>query len=207
MKILYLVGAGGYAKSVLDSLDVYQYKFKGFIDDIKKDNHLGYPIFGDSLENIEITKDTYFFISIGDNKKRKSWFEKIKKAGGKFVNIIDASAIVSKNAKIGEGCFVGKMAIINSNVTVGDNCIINTKALVEHGCTVLNHVNVSTNAVLNGDVRVEASAFIGSSSVVNGQLLIGKEAIVGSGAVVVQTVPSKSTVIGIPAKIMKEDKK
>ncbi|HDZ6839067.1 TPA: shikimate dehydrogenase, partial [Mannheimia haemolytica] len=43
---LILIGAGGYAKSVLDSLDHEQYEFCGFIDNFKPEGsvHLGYPI-------------------------------------------------------------------------------------------------------------------------------------------------------------------
>lgn len=37
-KKLILIGAGGYAKSVIDSLNLDKYEIVGFIDDIKKVN-------------------------------------------------------------------------------------------------------------------------------------------------------------------------
>ena len=36
MEHLILIGAGGYAKSVLDSIDYYNYKLEGFLDQGKR---------------------------------------------------------------------------------------------------------------------------------------------------------------------------
>ena len=52
-KKVIFIGAGGYAKSALDSLDSDVYQLCGFIDNIKPIHslHLGYPIVADSIEN------------------------------------------------------------------------------------------------------------------------------------------------------------
>ena len=75
-KKLILIGAGGFAKSVIDSLKLDEYEIIGFIDDIKKGKHLGYSILGNSLENF-ISQEFYFFVCIGDNKKRTICYYKI----------------------------------------------------------------------------------------------------------------------------------
>ena len=202
MKNLIIVGAGGYAKSVLDSVDYMNFKMKGFLDDIKPigAEHLGYPIIGNKIEDIEQYKDCVFFVAIGNNAKRKLWFEKLKQHDLSLINVIDNSAIISKHATMGEGCFVGKLAILNHGCTIGDNCVVNTRALIEHGCDIHNHVNLSTNSTLNGDVIVEEGGFIGSGTVINGQITVGKWALVGSGAVVIHDVKPNTTVVGVPAK-------
>ena len=204
-KKLILIGAGGYAKSVVDSLDKNEYELIGFIDDIKSGEHLGYKILGSSLDEINCQEYSYF-ISIGDNQKRKKWFERLVEKSLKIINVIDKNAIISKNIRIGIGVFIGKLAIVNSDVTIGDNVIINTKALMEHGTSVGNHSNISTNTTINGDSKVGNECFIGSSSVVNGQLKINDGAIVGAGAVVIQDVRENTTVVGIPAREIKENK-
>ena len=44
MENLIIIGAGGYAKSVLDSIDYFNYKVEGFVDEFSKSKeHLGYP--------------------------------------------------------------------------------------------------------------------------------------------------------------------
>lgn len=203
---LIMIGAGGYAKSVLDSLDYLNYKMIGFIDQFSKEKeHLGYPVLAEELDQVEDKNSYCYFISIGDNIRRKFWFEKLKILGLKTINVVDRSAIVSKDSIVGTGCFIGKMAIINSKAVIGDNCIINTKALVEHGCRVCSHANISTNSVINGDVIVGEGTFVGSCSVTAGQLKIGTWSIIGAGAVVIEAVSDSVTVAGVPAKIIKEN--
>lgn len=202
MKNLIIVGAGGYAKSVLDSVDYMNFKMVGFLDDIKPKgtNHQGFPVLGNTIESLENPDDFVYFVAIGNNRKRKIWFDKLKEYHLSLINVIDRSALVSSAATVGEGTFIGKLAILNHGSSVGDNCVINTRALVEHGCHIDDHVNVSTNATLNGDVICEEGSFVGSGTVINGQLTIGSWALVGSGAVVIKDVKPRTTVVGVPAK-------
>lgn len=199
-----IIGAGGFAKSVIDSVDFSLYRIEGFIDDYKEDNeHLGYPILGKNLDCIKNPEGFFYFVAIGNNEKRTKWYKELKARNLQIINIIDSSAMVSDHARIGEGCFVGKMAIVNSKAVIGDNCIINTKALVEHGCHIDSHVNISTNTVLNGDVYVGEMSFVGSCSVINGQIKIGRNVMIGSGSVVINDVDDNTTVVGVPAKVIK----
>lgn len=202
MKNLIIVGAGGYAKSVLDSVDHMNFRMVGYLDDIKPigTDHQGYPVLGNTIDSIENPEDYVYFVAIGNNAKRKSWFDKLKEHQLSLINVIDRSALVSHAATIGEGSFIGKLAILNHGSSVGDNCVINTRALIEHGCIIKDHVNVSTNATLNGDVICEEGCFVGSGTVVNGQITIGAWGLVGSGAVVIRNVKSNTTVVGVPAK-------
>lgn len=202
MKNLIIVGAGGYAKSVLDSVDHMNFKMVGYLDDVKPKGtyHQGYVVLGNTIECLESPQDYVYFVAIGNNAKRKSWFDKLKEKNLSLINVIDKSALVSSAATIGEGSFIGKLAILNHGSSVGDNCVINTRALLEHGCIIKRHVNISTNATLNGDVLCEEGCFVGSGTVINGQLSIGEWALVGSGAVVIRDVKAKTTVVGVPAK-------
>lgn len=207
MKNLIIVGAGGYAKSILDSVDFMNFKMVGYIDDIKPKgtDHQGYPVIGNSIDCIDNPSEYVYFVAIGNNSKRKIWFDKLKERNLSLINVIDKSALVSHAATIGEGSFIGKLAIVNHGGVVGDNCVINTRALLEHGCIIMNHVNISTNATLNGDVICEDGSFIGSGTVINGQLRIGDWALVGSGAVVINDVKPHTTVVGVPAKEIKSN--
>ena len=205
MEQLVIIGAGGYAKSVLDSIDYYNYRVKGFLDEFSTiDEHLGYPVLWHSLDDVQKADKLFYFIAIGNNERRKKWYDRLVARKLRLINVVDRSAIISPEATIGNGCFFGKMAIVNSKAVIGNDCIINTRALVEHGCTVHNHVNLSTNAVINGDVVIGEGSFIGSSSVTIGQRTIGEWSTVGAGAVVTKDVGNNVTVAGVPARVIKQ---
>lgn len=200
MKKLVVIGAGGYAKSVLDSVNRAYYHVQGFIDErLDKTEHLGYPVLAHSLDTLPDREAYCYFIAIGNNEKRKKWYTRLKERRLPLITVVDTSAMVSPQAELGEGCFVGKLAIVNSCAHIGNDCIINTRALIEHGCTVHDHANLSTNTVINGDVEVGCGSFIGSCSVTIGQLRIGNWSTVGAGAVVTHSVGDGVTVAGVPA--------
>lgn len=73
---LILIGAGGYAKSVLDSLDFEKYEFCGFIDNFKPEgsSHLGYPVLASTVQDFKNRASYSYFISIGDNTRRLEKF-------------------------------------------------------------------------------------------------------------------------------------
>ena len=205
MEKLILIGAGGYAKSVLDSIDYYNYRIEGFLDEFSTaEMHLGHPVLWHSLNEVPDAEKFFYFIAIGNNEKRRIWYDRLCQRKLRLINVVDRSAIISPQATIGNGCFFGKMAVVNSQTVIGDDCIINTKALVEHGCVVSDHVNLSTNAVINGDVSVGEGSFIGSCSVTIGQRKIGNWSTVGAGAVVIMDVGDHVTVAGVPARVIKQ---
>ncbi|RAU36887.1 acetyltransferase [Enterobacter sp. ECC-175] len=203
---LVIIGAGGFAKAVIDSLDHNQYEIIGFLDSIKSGHHQGYPILGGSLDDLTVPNSFKYFIAIGDPDDRASWFEKIKNANLNTINVIDKTAIVSSRATLGSCIYVGKMAIINCDSSLADGVVINTRALIEHGNRISYCSNISTNVVLNGDVVVGEKTFVGSCTVVNGQLTIGNSSIVGSGSVVIRDIPDCVVVAGSPTRLLRKRK-
>lgn len=203
MKEVIMIGAGGHAESVADSLDNNTYKLVGFIDSNKIGQHMGLPILGKEITDIHDYQSYSYFVSIGDVRYRKFWFNKLLELELPVINVIDKTAIISPSASIGIGNFIGKLAIVNAGSVIGDNNVINTKALIEHECRVGNHTHISTNSTINGDVVIDDSVFFGSSAVCIGQLKIGRAAIVGAGSVVINDVEPLTTVVGVPAKMIK----
>lgn len=202
MKGIVFIGAGGHSKSVKDSLSE-DFELLGFLDENKRGTFNNYPIFGNKIEDVPDYKNAYYFVTIGDNRYRKKWFELINRYGLKTINIIDKTAIVSADATIGNGNFIGKYAVINAGAFIGDNNIINTKALVEHECIVGSHTHLSTNSTINGNVIVDDEVFMGSTAVCIGQQHIAKGAVIGAGSVIINDVEAYTTVVGIPGKIIK----
>ena len=95
----------------MDSVDHMNFRMVGYLDDIKpKDTmHIEYPVLGDSIDCLDSPQDYVYFIAIGNNRKRKNWFAKVKAHNLSLINVIDKSDLVSRASELGEGCFIGKL--------------------------------------------------------------------------------------------------
>ncbi|MGN5130888.1 acetyltransferase [Aeromonas hydrophila] len=203
-KKLIIIGAGGFAKSILDSLDYTKIEVIGFIDQYKQGFHQDYPIITDKIENFKNADDYHFFIAVGEPIIRRNYLYEIRKLNLKQINIIDPTALISCHVELGEGIYIGKMCIVNRDVKIDDCAVINTRSLIEHGNRIGTCTNISTNVVLNGDVIVGEQTFVGSCTVVNGQISIGSHSIIGSGSVVIRNIKDKVVVAGAPTRLIRE---
>jgi sugar O-acyltransferase (sialic acid O-acetyltransferase NeuD family) len=199
-----LVGGGGHCKSCIDVIETTDHAIAGIVDAAIKGKLLHYDIIGndDVLEEL-ISKNHLFLITVGQISSaslRVRLFEKIKKAGGRFVTIVPSTAIVSKYSEIGEGTIIMHQAIVNANARIGSNCIINNKSLVEHDCIINDHVHISTAAIVNGGCTIGKGVFVGSNAVIVQGVEVADDVIIGAGAVVARNITNAGTYAGNPAR-------
>ena len=203
-----LLGSGGHAKSIIDSIDGSDsYEIVGILDipDKQSFNYRGYEIIGtdDELESLFDNGVTYAFISIGflgKEKLRERLYEILKKIGFKIPIIIDNTAIIAGDAVLGEGTFVGKGAIISANVNIGKMCIINSGSIVEHESEIGDFSHVAIGAVLCGAVKIGSRCFVGANSTIIQGITTGNNVEIGAGSVVLRDVNSNATIFGNPAR-------
>lgn len=190
MEDIILVGFGGHAKSIIDSIEkAGRYKIIGFTDIEVDKNYREYQCLGndDVLQQYFDQGIKYAFISVGYMGKedlRHRLYKKVKEIGYIIPAIIDVSAQIAEDVQINEGCFVGKGAIINSDTAIGRMCIINTGAIVEHDCNIDEFSHIAVGTVLCGNVKVGRASFIGANATVIQGRTIGNACIIGAGAVV-----------------------
>lgn len=204
MEKIILIGSGGHAKSVIDSIPKDTFEICGFIDEFNVGERIGKKILGASITDVSDYKKYKYFIAIGDIIARRRWYEELERLGLDTVNIIDKTAVVSSTAVIGRGNFIGKYAVINADAQIGNNNIINTKALVEHECRVGSHTHLSTSSTINGNVTIEDCVFLGSGAVCKEKITIGEWAIIGAGSVVIHDVSAKKVSVGVPSRTVKD---
>ena len=205
-KKLIIIGAGGFSKSIIDSINHTEMELVGFIDSYKQGYHQGYPIIANDINELNNNLDYVYFIGVGDPYTRSKFLSLLNEYQLPLVNIIDPTALISRNVEFGCGVYIGKMCIINSDTKLDDGVVINTRSLIEHGNSIGCCSNISTNVVLNGDVSVGNYSFIGSCTVVNGQITIGDNSTIGSGSVVIRNIPNKVVVAGSPTRLIREIK-
>lgn len=192
MESIVLLGIGGHARSIVDSIEANnEYSIWGFLDVAERigEQYRGYKVIGtdDLLEDCFQKGIKNAFVSIGYLGKgniRNTLYKRLKAVGFFIPNIIDKTAVIAKDAILGEGNFVGKAAIINSASQIGNMCIINSGAIVEHDCSVRDFSHVSVGSVLCGNVHVGLSSFIGANATVIQGKNIGDNCIVGAGTTI-----------------------
>ena len=192
MERIILIGSGGHAGSVADSImQSKQYEIAGYIEraDIGGTGALGIPVLGtdSDLEAIFDTGIHTAFVTIGYMGKgdvRERIYERLKQMGYSVPVIIDPSAILARGVQTGEGTFIGKRAVVNSNARIGRMCIINTGAIVEHDNEIGDFSHIAVGSVLCGDVKLGKGVLIGANAVVIQGIRIGDGAIVGAGTTV-----------------------
>lgn len=84
--------------------------------------------------------------------------------------------------------------IINSNVKI-DNLVH-----IAHNCEIGNGSIIAAGAILGGGVIIGKNCFIGLNATIKQRVKVGDNAVIGMGAVVIKDVPTKTIVVGNPAK-------
>jgi len=198
---MYLFGASGHAKVIIDSLKASGKQISRLFDDNPDVKELlEYSVFG-SFGEIRVG-DEELISSIGLNHIRKKIAEKLPE-NTRFGNAIHPSAIISEYASLGDGTVVMQGAVIQSGVSIGKHCIFNTMASVDHDCIIDDYVHISPNATLCGAVSVGEGSQVGAGAVVIPEIKIGKWCLVAAGAVVMKDVPDNVVELGNPAVVVK----
>lgn len=194
---MYLYGASGHAKVIIDILEADQIEIDGLIDDNLEINELlGYPVFHQRNDLSPL------IISIGNNRIRKMIAEKLNV---KFGIAIHPSAIISSSAKIGEGTVIMPGAIINAEAIIGKHCIVNTGATIDHECVIEDYCHIAPGVNVSGCTTIEEGTWVGVGSCVIQGLHIGKNCMIGAGSVVVKDIPDEVIAFGNPCKIIKKN--
>jgi len=210
-KPIIIIGAGGHAQVLLDTLlCMGNSNILGFTDtntQLWGRKLLDFPVLGDdevlnnySPENILLVNGLG---SIGLTNLRQKNFLQKKLSGYHFASVIHPSAIISSFTELGEGVQILAGAVVQTNCKIAENVIVNTRATLDHDCIIAAHSHIAPNAVLSGGVQLGIGVHVGTGACVIQGIKVGRESIIGAGAGVLSNVSAKTKVIGIPAREMK----
>lgn len=209
MKIA-IIGAGGHGRVVLDILNQnHQFEVVGFID-------ANPALHGQKVDNVTVLGDVSLIprlnemdigaviVAIGDNTIRCHYANMFTQAGIHLVSAIHPKASISDTAVVGKNVVISAGTIICAHVRIDDSAILNTGCIVDHESHITEGAHICPGVRLAGHVRVRESAFVGIGATVIQGVTIGQSAVVGAGAVVIEDVPNFTTVVGVPAKAIKQ---
>lgn len=210
MRRILIIGAGGHGQVVADALICAQKEGcsdvpVGFLDDNHRRSEtsvLGLPVFGPTTRIDGIAHDAVI-VGIGNNAIRRRVIHELRNNGETLVNVIHPSAVIADDVELGQGVVIAARAVINTGSIIADGVILNTACSTDHHNLVEAFAHIGPGAHLGGDVHVGEGTLIGIGAAVIRGCTVGEWSTVGVGAAVVRDVPPWSTVVGVPARVIK----
>jgi acetyltransferase EpsM len=200
-----LVGAGRFAEETTDvaaGAGVTVLAWIEGLDPAKEDPAHEPPILWVDTQ-AAFEPDVSIVPAIG-SPRRRDLVERLVAAGRQLATIVHPSAVVAASAIIEDGCVIFPQVVIGARTRIMTGTIVNRGALIGHHTTIGRHAFVGPGANIAGGVTIGDGAYIGLGSIVRDDRSVGEGAVVGAGAVVVGDVPDGVTVVGLPARPMKQ---
>jgi sugar O-acyltransferase (sialic acid O-acetyltransferase NeuD family) len=187
---LYVLGGGGHAKVVIDSLKAGGAQIAGVIDPKLGVGALllGVPgAGGDELMDTLDPQSVRIANGIGATVKSRTnrkLYEIWTGRGFRFVSVVHPSAIIGSEVELAEGCQIMAGAIVQPHARIGAGTVINTAASIDHDCVVGEHCFVAPSVTLCGGAQVGAGCFVGAGATLLPGVKVGQNALIAAGAVV-----------------------
>lgn len=194
---LWLVGAGGHARVVLDALREEDGIAVGVMDDRPCADLLGLPVLSPIVP--ARVQGARFHVAIGSNRARQQWQQRLLDAGGVAYTVVHPRAVVSRHVELGAGSFVAAAAVVAAGATVGDAVIVNHGAIVDHDNCIGDGCHIAPNATLGGGVVLGQRVLVGAGAVILPGVRVGRDVVIGAGAVVRHDVADDLVMAGVPA--------
>jgi len=207
MPNLLIIGAGGHGKVVVETAELLGYWDKiCFLDDNTEFKELlGYPVIGTINDFSSFIGEFQFaFVALGNNKLRIELIHKLIQVGFTVPTIIHPKSYMSKYSTIEAGSVMMAGSVVNASTKIGMGCIVNTCSSIDHDCYIEAGVHVSPGVHIAGHVRIGEKSWLCIGSSISNNVRIGNNVIVASNAAVIENIPDRVMVAGVPAKIKKQ---
>lgn len=178
---VYVLGAGGHGRAVLDILRRAGTPAAGVFDDVRSDPLEDTEVLGRLAD--ALTQAGACIPAFGDPALRRHWATAAEQAGLTLVRALHPAATIARSAMIGAATVVCAGAVIGPGAIIGRHAIVNTLAAVDHDCTVGDNAHIAPGARLCGQVRVGADALVGAGAVLLPGAVIPAGATVPAGSV------------------------
>jgi sugar O-acyltransferase (sialic acid O-acetyltransferase NeuD family) len=210
MNNLIIIGASGNSLAIINSINRInsnnqRINIVGILDDITRESFLGLDIIGD-IKNHSVRNDCFYINGISSIKSfiaKKAIIAQFKKLGAKFLTVIDPTAYISEEVKIGEGSYIGANNYIGSFASIGEHCIFLQNIAFNHHSKVSDFTSISSGVSILGHCSIGNSCFISANSSVNPHIYISNNVVIGTASNVTKDCESDSIYYGNPAKLIK----
>lgn len=205
---LVILGTRTFASEVADlAADIPGWEVTAFVENLdpeKRGTTLdGLPILW--IDDVAALASTHVAVCALSTTHRHRFVAQAAALGLSFATLVHPTARVSRTARVMPGAIVSAGAIIAAHAVVGHHVIVNRGALIGHHTSLGDYVTVGPGANVGGCCAVGDASYLGIGAIVLDQMTIGRQAVVGAGAVVTRPVPDRVQVMGVPARVTRED--
>lgn len=207
---LIIVGAGGlglealWVARAMNAAETASWEILGFADDRPErvgGEHYGVPIVSTSSDIAQrFGRDVHLHLAIGNNQERARLAEAGAEQGLAAATLVHPRAETAQGVLLGEGSYVGPFATLAPQCVVGSHVIVNIRAVVGHEARVGDFAQIGPGAVLTGGCVLGDGVFVGSNASLYPGRRMDNFSTAGSNSFIVNDVPAKETVMGVPAR-------
>lgn len=209
MKDLYIVGAGGCGREVLQIIkDIHRiqgprWNIVGFLDDTEDPlagKECDYGVVGKIVDYVPKENDV-LAMAVADPKGKRKLAEMLLARGAVFENIIHPSSYIGDFNTIGIGNIIYGGFSMTTNIRIGNFATL-LESLVGHDVQIGDYSTISSLCNITGHVKIGSGVFIGASCAIAPHSVIEDNAFVGLGSVVLRHVGAGKKVFGNPARVV-----
>ena len=122
----------------------------------------------------------------------------------RFATLIEPNALIGDYVSIGEGSIICAGTIVTTDIKIGNHVTINLDCTIGHDAIIEDYCTIAPSVNVSGNVLVKEGTDIGTGSTIIQGVNIGEWSIIGAGAVVIREVPTNTTSVGNPSRVIKE---
>lgn len=206
MKKIFILGAGGLAKEVHFLIkQIGGYKIEAFVDIVERNpiyiGGIDVPVIDE--EELGKMKNSNLAFGIGNPKIILNVANKFCK-NFNFPNLIHPNVVADwEGIRIGEGNIICSGVNLTTDIKIGNYNFLNICCTIGHD-TVIGNGNVfNPGCNISGGIAVGNGILIGTNATILQYKSIGDYSIIGASSLVIRNVASETTVIGVPAQVLK----
>jgi sugar O-acyltransferase (sialic acid O-acetyltransferase NeuD family) len=123
----------------------------------------------------------------------------------RWARVIHPTVQIGPECQVGYNTLIMAGVVLTAGVRVGNHCVILPNTVIAHESRLGDFSLVGSNVSISGGVQVDEGCYIGSGAKLIQEIHVGSRALVGLGAVVIDSVAAGSTVVGNPARKIREN--
>jgi sugar O-acyltransferase (sialic acid O-acetyltransferase NeuD family) len=203
---LFVIGAGGHAKSIAEVAIAAGFRIKAFVSPREGDSEfMGIRVLRSLPEDIAARTES-IAIGIGANYLREQVMLELQGScqSSRFPALIHPSAIIASSAQIDLGTTIHQNSIVGPSSRIGKFCTVNTSATIDHDCVMEDFSSIGPGAHTGGGVTIGERAHISIGAIAIHGIEVGSDSILGAGSCATESIPELTVSVGTPARVLKQ---